>query len=606
VAVIGPRWANADNLPRLHDENDMVRYELVSALASELTIVPTLVEGAEIPKAAALPIVLQPLFDVWNARPINESGWQDDIRRLIAEIAQAAGLSARPDLETLIRDAAAAQQYVAELQQTLHLQTDQIDALRRTVDELTRKLAEARPGFAAALTALAQGNSLAVEDAFEREYEAESRAAEQARHAAAQAARNVANLALLRDVSKAVSFYRKALAIEPEHAETTRLIGHALILLGDLEGAEAALSRSLSAAIVQGDAWGEMAGHLGLGEIFHRRWKLVAAHEAFMIALRLGEQWLATHAGDIKWQFALLISQVGIGDVLVKQSDGRGALAAYRRSLTVAEMLATHDPANIEWQHHLMTGQERIGTLLMALGGRRGALSAYRKNLDIAEALAARNRSNTTFQRDLWVSHNKIGDVLETQHRWPQALIHYRKSLAIIEALVASDSANKEWQRDLSITLVRIGDVLMMQSDWSGALIPYRKNLDIAQALAERDPTNAEWQRDLSLSYDKIGDGLVKQGDGPEALDAYLKSLAIREKLTALDPSNTLCQTDVAISSKNLAKEGLGQSLEIRRSYLLQGIEILMKLKAAGRLLPKQDWLDWFRKELAKLSSDQP
>src|SRR5215468_9764684 len=33
VAVIGPRWANADNLPRLHDESDMVRHELVNALA---------------------------------------------------------------------------------------------------------------------------------------------------------------------------------------------------------------------------------------------------------------------------------------------------------------------------------------------------------------------------------------------------------------------------------------------------------------------------------------------------------------------------------------------------------------------------------------------
>ena len=47
VAVIGPRWANADNLPRLRKGNDMVRYELVTALASEeLTVVPTLVEGA--------------------------------------------------------------------------------------------------------------------------------------------------------------------------------------------------------------------------------------------------------------------------------------------------------------------------------------------------------------------------------------------------------------------------------------------------------------------------------------------------------------------------------------------------------------------------------
>jgi hypothetical protein len=30
--VIGPRWANTGNLPRLHDEQDMVHHELVTAL----------------------------------------------------------------------------------------------------------------------------------------------------------------------------------------------------------------------------------------------------------------------------------------------------------------------------------------------------------------------------------------------------------------------------------------------------------------------------------------------------------------------------------------------------------------------------------------------
>ena len=59
VAVVGPRWANADNLLRLHDEGDMVRHELAGALASEvLTLVPTLVEGADVPTAAELPVIL--------------------------------------------------------------------------------------------------------------------------------------------------------------------------------------------------------------------------------------------------------------------------------------------------------------------------------------------------------------------------------------------------------------------------------------------------------------------------------------------------------------------------------------------------------------------
>ncbi|MBK6971830.1 MAG: toll/interleukin-1 receptor domain-containing protein [Sterolibacteriaceae bacterium] len=275
VAVIGPRWADASNLPRLHDAGDMVRHELVTALASDaITLVPTLVEGAELPKTAALPAELRPLFEVWNARRVTEDGWEDGIRRLIAEIAQAACLVVGPDLDTLLGDAAAAQQRVADLERTRHLQAGQIDALRRTLDQLTARLAEAtafeRKGLAAAFAELTNGNTLAAEDAFEREYEAQERAAEEARHTMAEAARNVANLALLRDVTKAVAFYRKALAEEPEHAETGRLLGHALILLGDLPRARAALSQSLNAAIAQGDSWGEMAAQNGLGEVFLR------------------------------------------------------------------------------------------------------------------------------------------------------------------------------------------------------------------------------------------------------------------------------------------------------------------------------------------------
>ena len=111
VAVVGPRWANAENLPRLEDKGDMVRHELVTALGSDaITLVPTLVEGAKVEHVPTdkLPIELRPLFEDWNAREITEDGWEDDTRRLIAEIAQATSLVVGPDLDMLLRDAGAA------------------------------------------------------------------------------------------------------------------------------------------------------------------------------------------------------------------------------------------------------------------------------------------------------------------------------------------------------------------------------------------------------------------------------------------------------------------------------------------------------------------
>ena len=75
VAVMGPRWANADNLLRLHSETDVVRHELVTALASDaITLVPTLVEGLKVKDLPTdqLPSELWPLFEVWNAREVSE------------------------------------------------------------------------------------------------------------------------------------------------------------------------------------------------------------------------------------------------------------------------------------------------------------------------------------------------------------------------------------------------------------------------------------------------------------------------------------------------------------------------------------------------------
>src|SRR5271166_3880171 len=469
VAVIGPRWANADNLPRLHNDGDMVRHELVAALASDgLTMVPTLVEGADIPKAATLPTELLPLFDTWNARRVTEDGWEDDTRRLIAEIAEAARLSVGPDLDTLLRNAGAAQQRIAELEQERKLQSGQMEALRGTIGDLARKLAEApsaeRRGLAAAFAALAQGDSLAAEDAFEREYEAQSRSAEEARRTMAEAARNVANLALLRDVTKAATFYRKALELEPGHAETARLLGDALILVGDLQGARTVYAQSLESARAQGDSWGEMAAYNGLGDVLVKLENLQEANRAYTKALALAERRLADDPSNIWRQRDLSVSQNKIGDVLVAQGDGAGALAAYRKGLAIAEALAGRDAANTEWQRDLSVSQNKIGDVLVAQGDGAGALAAYRKSHAIFEALAGRDAANTEWQRDLSVSQNKIGDVLVAQGDGAGALAAYRKSHAIAEALAGRDAANTRWQVDVAISCAKLSTLEHGQS----------------------------------------------------------------------------------------------------------------------------------------------
>jgi predicted negative regulator of RcsB-dependent stress response len=571
VAVIGRRWADATNLPRLQDPNDMVRHELETALASGdqevLTVIPLLVEEAQLAQIPAeqLPESLRPLLADWNVLALSESGWDDDTRRLIEAIAAATGLPVNPELEEWMALMAGAQQGLSMARATEAPGAVGRQGEEQALESLLHRAAgadpEERPALKAALAALANGDTLLAEASFEQELEASRRlrlAAEQLAASEgrreADAARNVASLAVLRgDLSKAVRYLQMALEVNPEDLDTALQLGYAWISGGELDQAG-----PLFAALIQ---------------------QAKAAQDPSLEAWGLN----------------------GRGDVLVAQGDGPGALAAYQASLAIAEGLAKHDPANTQWQRDLSVSHERIGDVLVAQGDGPGALAAYQAGLTIREGLAKRDQANTEWQRDLSVSYNKIGDVLVAQGDGPGALAAYQAGLVIREGLAKRDPANTGWQRDLSVSHDRIGDVLVAQGDGPGALAAHQASLTIREGLAKRDPANTQWQRDLSVSHDRIGDVLVAQGDGPGALAAYQASLAIRKGLAKRDPANTQWQVDVAVSCAKLGSLDSLVTMQQRKEYLSRGLKLLSALKQAGRLHANQDWTGWFDSALRSL-----
>jgi len=217
--VIGRRWVDDTHLPRLNDPTEMVRYELETALAGgerqELTVVPLLVEEVQLQEIATaeLPASPQPLLGEWNVLELSESGWDDDTRRLIEAIAAATGLQVLPDLEEWLSLMAGAQRGLAAKAQGQGPSIGGKAGEQQAVEDLLRKVAEApsseRPGLKAAFEALAAGDSLLAEETFEREVESSERiiaavsqlvAAEQSKKA--EAARNVASLAVVMQDAK--------------------------------------------------------------------------------------------------------------------------------------------------------------------------------------------------------------------------------------------------------------------------------------------------------------------------------------------------------------------------------------------------------------------
>ena len=399
LPVIGLRWCDATNGPRLADEGDMVRHELVSALAQSaegLTLILTLVEGAKVPAKAALPKDLQALLD-WNAYPLGEEGWEDDVRRLIKAVADCTGHVPAADVDDLIARVAEAEARMRAQEQEKHLERDQIRALTETVAALTKQLAEGstaqRANLAAALEALGQGNTSAAEEEFERVLQERSAVAHMAAHEAAEAARHIANLALLNDISKAVHYYRRACELDPGNANGWRLLGQVYIVAGKTNEAREALSRALAEVERGSDRWEHMAALTILGDLALRTEHLGEALNRYHAARKIVVEESARDRANTEWQRDLSVSHNKIGDVLVAQGDLPGALTAFGASLGIAETLAARDRANTQWQRDLIVSYVKLSEVT-------GDKAYAGKALDIAQTMQKRG---TLAPRDAWM-----------------------------------------------------------------------------------------------------------------------------------------------------------------------------------------------------------
>src|SRR5262245_57799494 len=102
LAMIGPNWPDAHDEHgnrRLDDPNDFVRIEIAAALHRNIPVIPILLDGARIPKAAQLPEDLKELA-LRNGMEIRHSSFQDDMNRLIRGLKREADQPAAVEFPT--------------------------------------------------------------------------------------------------------------------------------------------------------------------------------------------------------------------------------------------------------------------------------------------------------------------------------------------------------------------------------------------------------------------------------------------------------------------------------------------------------------------------
>lgn len=103
IVLIGAGWLTTTDekgRQRLRKANDFVRLEVEAALASAITVLPVLVQGAEMPSPEDLPPSLRPLAGR-NAFEISDRRWDADVRDLVValgDIVARKGLAVPPQL----------------------------------------------------------------------------------------------------------------------------------------------------------------------------------------------------------------------------------------------------------------------------------------------------------------------------------------------------------------------------------------------------------------------------------------------------------------------------------------------------------------------------
>ena len=94
IALIGPRWITATDAGggrRLDDPEDLVRFELATALTRRLPVLPLLVGKASLPKPADLPTELRAMLN-HQAFELPSHNWNHDIESLVRAVETIVGM----------------------------------------------------------------------------------------------------------------------------------------------------------------------------------------------------------------------------------------------------------------------------------------------------------------------------------------------------------------------------------------------------------------------------------------------------------------------------------------------------------------------------------
>ena len=395
------------------------------------------------------------------------------------------------------RMAEAALQKAYERSEWLETRIENMEEERKTLTEPFRYLLakesspDAPPGLAAALAEAEAGRIGKAEDILATILAHKEAEGDVAHKEAAEAARHLGALAYLHDTKAAISHYRKATELDPDHPGGWNDLGLLLNRTGSLAEAEQAFHKVLGLEETAVDLKWEAAASSNLGLIYFTQGDLNQAKKMHEKSLALG-------------------MKLGRKDVMASSYGNLGIIYATQGNLELAEEMH-HRSLELSTE---LDSKEEIANQYGNLG------NVYYSRGDLAQAEKMHQKSFAIYselghKRGMAGYYDSMGNIYLTKKNFDQAEEAFRKSLFFNE--------NLGLKAGIAVNYGNLGTLYAIRGDYNQAEEMFEKSLAIDNELGNK--------LGMASAYGNLGNLYLIGGNFDRAEDMYTKCLDYNKEL---------------------------------------------------------------------------
>ncbi len=321
-------------------------------------------------------------------------------------------------------------------------------------------------------------------------------------------------------------------AFVAESALANGKLGDVSVLLGDLQGAEAAYCKSIS----------------------------------------LWQQRLETDRDDAAAARNLALTQNNLGKLLVDVHRSKEALELLDFALALQNRLQAKSSDADEWTVEVATTRVNRALALGGLDKTKDAAAEFQQAIDLVTPLAQGATPNETALRTLAACYNNLGSLSrgsDGAHDSSAAVNAYGQAIAIQQRLVALNPINRLYQGDLGRTYNNLGYPYGQQQDWASAEKCFGDAIKLQSQLVQASPLAAAYRRDLAVSYNNRGMMQSRSGLSADAEASFRRALEQLGVLLAAQPGDgqSLSNRGSVFNNLGMLLDGRRQPAEAEKAY---------------------------------------